>query len=58
MTQKKPIKSEIEHNNTKPGLCRKGGSWTVDKAGKSVKKEIKKPVEKETKKPVTDEGDK
>jgi len=46
-----PKKSKIEHNNTKPGLCRKGGSWTVGKDGK-----LEKPVAKTNKtKPITNE---
>lgn len=49
-------KSEIEHNNTKPGLCRKGGSWTCGKDGKLLKSSEVKPVKKTTEKPVKDEN--
>jgi hypothetical protein len=48
-------KSKIEHNNTKPGLCRKGGSYTHDKDGKLVAGPKDKPAKKETKKTVKDE---
>ena len=46
----KANKSKIEHNNTKLGLCRKGGSYTYDKAGKLVAGPKDKPAKKETKK--------
>jgi len=48
-------KSKIENNNTKQGLCRKGGSWTYDKNGKLVSGPVDKSKKKETTKPVKDE---
>jgi hypothetical protein len=42
----KANKSEVENNNTKPGFCRRGGSWTADKSG--LTKNKKKPETKKT----------
>ena len=50
-------KSKIEHNNTKPGLCRRGGSYTHDeKTGKLIEGSTDKTAKKTTKK-LTDKDE-
>ena len=49
-------KSGIKHNNTKLGLCRKGGSWIHDKDGKLISGPKDKPAKKSTKK-LTDKDE-
>ena len=51
----KANKSKIKHNNTKPGLCRTGGSYTYDKGGKLVSGPKDKPAKKVTEKIGKDE---